>query len=160
MAALSEEGAPSFPFGRWDLVTIVGTQGSREETVRRAGCEEHPFRNHLPRAIGPIELYSQWQPSKTHTQNLCLTCTVTPLGPTAKAASPLYCPPSSEPRPLQFLLANSTVHISWSYETRTSPTTRLLPLTLMIKSGVKSKGLIRDLEPKPPNSRSLKVPQR
>ena len=38
MAAFSEKRAPSSD--RWDLVAIVETQGSREETVRRAAREQ------------------------------------------------------------------------------------------------------------------------
>jgi len=40
MAAFSEERAPSLPFGGWDLVVIVGTRGSSEKAVQRAGSEE------------------------------------------------------------------------------------------------------------------------
>ena len=40
MAIFNEERVPSCPFGRWALVAIVGTQGSDENTVLRAVCEE------------------------------------------------------------------------------------------------------------------------
>jgi len=40
IAAFSKETEFSRPFGRWDLVAMVETQGSCEETARGAGCEE------------------------------------------------------------------------------------------------------------------------
>ena len=40
MAMFSEERAPSHPLGRWDLVVMVETQGSRERAVLHASCEE------------------------------------------------------------------------------------------------------------------------
>ena len=40
IAAFSEERVLSCPSGRWDLMTMVKTQGSREEVVRHAGREE------------------------------------------------------------------------------------------------------------------------
>ena len=36
IATFSEERAPSCPFGRWDIVAMVGTQGSHEEAERGA----------------------------------------------------------------------------------------------------------------------------
>ena len=44
IATFSEERAPSCPFGRWDVVAMVETQGSHEEAVwgaRRDGESEH-----------------------------------------------------------------------------------------------------------------------
>ena len=40
MAVFNEERALSRLIGRRDLVAMVETQGSCEEAVRRAGCEE------------------------------------------------------------------------------------------------------------------------
>jgi len=41
MAMFSDDMVPSLPFGRWDSgCMVVETQGSHEEVVRRAGCEE------------------------------------------------------------------------------------------------------------------------
>jgi len=41
MAAFNKETALSRPFGRWDSVAMVGTQGSCEELVGGGtGCEE------------------------------------------------------------------------------------------------------------------------
>ena len=37
MATFSEERAPSLPFCGWDLVVVVGTRGSSEKAVQRAG---------------------------------------------------------------------------------------------------------------------------
>ena len=37
MATSSEEKAPFHPFGRWDLVVMVGTQDGSGEAARRAG---------------------------------------------------------------------------------------------------------------------------
>ena len=40
MAAFNKETALSRPFGRWDLVAMVETQGSREETMEGAGRKQ------------------------------------------------------------------------------------------------------------------------
>ena len=40
MAAFNEERALSRPFGRWDLVAMVETQGGCKKAVQRAGREE------------------------------------------------------------------------------------------------------------------------
>jgi hypothetical protein len=39
MAAFNAEVSPSRPLGRWNLVSMVETQGSRERIVRLEGCE-------------------------------------------------------------------------------------------------------------------------
>ena len=40
MAAFSEERAATCSFGRWDLVAMVETQDSREETMEGAGRKQ------------------------------------------------------------------------------------------------------------------------
>lgn len=40
VAVSNKEGAPSNPFGRWDLATMIASQGSGKKAERRAGCVE------------------------------------------------------------------------------------------------------------------------
>ena len=42
MSTFSAERTRSRAFGRWELVAMIETQGSREKAVWRAGCEERP----------------------------------------------------------------------------------------------------------------------
>ena len=39
IATFSEERTPPRPFGRWDLISMTQSKGSRENKTRGGGCE-------------------------------------------------------------------------------------------------------------------------